>query len=229
MTGAGRSRAIVSYLGLIAYGEAYRLQLELVRRRTARETPDTLLLLEHPPTITIGRFGKTANVLASPRQLEAQGIGLVSSDRGGDVTYHGPGQLVAYPIIDLKWKGRDVHGYVHDLEEIAIQTLAGFGVEATRDPDHPGVFVDGQGIAAIGLRVKRRVTMHGLALNVSTELANFRLISPCGQAGRRATSLLALLGHEVPMDRVIDSFVGRFADVFGLAFTRQDMLNRCAR
>ena len=152
-------------LGLIEYSLAYRLQRELLCQRANDEITDTLILLEHPPAITIGKSGKLENVLVSQQQLAKEGISLFFIDRGGDVTYHGPGQLVAYPIIDLKKRGRDVHKYVRDLEELIIRTLSDFGINACRDRNHAGVWVEDKEIAAIGLRIRRWVSMHGFALN----------------------------------------------------------------
>lgn len=219
MTGGG-SRGLFSYLGLIGYREAYDLQLELVRRRVEGEITDTLLLLEHPPTITIGRFGRPENVLASESRLETEGISLISSDRGGDVTYHGPGQLVGYPIIDLGQRGNDVRRYVRDLEEVIIRVLRLFGIAAARDPGHPGVWVGSEEIAAIGLRVRKWVSMHGFALNVSPNLDHFSFIKPCGLEGREATSMSRLLGHTVPLEAVIERLLACFSDVFCIELER---------
>jgi len=204
----------VYQLGLIAYSEAYHLQRQLLWQRVNDEIADTLLLLEHPPTITIGKSGKLENVLASQAQLAEAGVSLFFVDRGGDVTYHGPGQLVAYPIIDLRHRGRDVHQYVRDLEEVIIRLLNDFSINACRDRKHTGVWVGGKEIAAIGLRVSKWVSMHGFALNVNTDLEQFSLINPCGFHDKKATSISALLSQDVSMDAVTEKLLARFPEVF---------------
>jgi lipoate-protein ligase B len=164
--------------------------------------------------ITIGKSGKVENVLASQAELRARGISLFFVDRGGDVTYHGPGQLVVYPIIDLKNRGSDLHQYVYDLEEVIIRTLGDFGIRAARDESHRGVWVADKEMAAIGLRVRRWVTMHGFALNVNTDLDPFSLINPCGFTDRGATSMAVVLTKEIPMTAVSDRILARFSEVF---------------
>jgi len=207
---------VVYRLGLVGYREAYHLQRKLLRQRFDGEIKDTILLLEHPPTITIGKSGSLENVLVSQEQLAREGISLFFTDRGGDVTYHGPGQLVAYPIIDLRNRGRDIHRYVHDLEEVVIRTLSDFSIEARRDEGHAGVWVKEEEIAAIGLSIKRWITMHGIALNVNPNLAHFSLINPCGFSDRRATSISRLLSQDIPMEEVMQRLIARFADVFNV-------------
>ncbi len=167
-------------LGRIRYAEALALQHDLSQRRKQGVVPDQLLLLEHPHVITLGRNAKADNLLASPEILERSGIELHATDRGGDVTYHGPGQLVGYPILDLReWK-RDVVGYVRALEQVLMDTLATFGLEAGRAQGMTGVWIDGRKIAAIGVHISRWVTSHGFALNVNTDLSYFQYIVPCG-------------------------------------------------
>ena len=205
---------IVYRLGLMGYSQAYNLQKELLRQRANNEIADVLLLLEHPPTITIGQSGKLENVLASQAQLAKEGISLFFIDRGGDVTYHGPGQLVAYPIIDVSKQGGDFHQYVHDLEDVIIRTLSDFGINACRDKNHAGVWVKGEEIAAIGLRIKRWITTHGLAINVNTNLEHFALINPCGFTDRKATSMAKLLCQDIPMALVTDRLLVHFSQVF---------------
>jgi lipoic acid synthetase len=150
----------------------------------------------------------------SRAELAARGISTFFNDRGGDVTYHGPGQLVGYPIIDLKCRERDLHRYINELEEVLIGTLADFGIRAARDSSHRGVWVAEQEIVAIGLRVKKWVTMHGFALNVNTDLAPFSLINPCGFSDRGATSMAALLSREAPLATVTEKLLARFSQVF---------------
>jgi len=203
-------------LGLVEYREAYHLQRKLLRQRFDGEIKDTILLLEHLPTITIGKSGKLENVLVSQAQLAREGISLFFTDRGGDVTYHGPGQLVAYPIIDLRNRGRDIHRYVHDLEEVVIRTLSSFSIGADRDDSHAGVWVKGEEIAAIGLSIKRWITMHGIALNVNPKLEHFSLINPCGFSDRKATSISKLLSQDVPMEEVTHRLIAHFSDVFNV-------------
>lgn len=204
----------VYQLGVIGYSQAYHLQWELLRQRVNDEITDTLLLLEHPPTITIGKSGKLENVLASQAQLVTEGVSLFFADRGGDVTYHGPGQLVAYPIIDLRQRGRDAHQYVRDLEEVIIRTLNDFGIKGRRDRNHAGVWVRGKEVAAIGLRISRWVSMHGFALNVNTELEHFSLINPCGFSDRKATSISKLLSQDILMETVTEGLLAHFSQVF---------------
>ena len=204
----------VYQLGLIEYSEAYHVQRELLRQRASDEITDTLLLLEHSPTITIGKSGELENVLVSQAQLAKEGVSLFFIDRGGDVTYHGLGQLVAYPIIDLRKRGRDVHKYLHDLEEVIIRTLNDFGIKSCRDRNHAGVWVRDKEIAAIGLRISRWVSMHGFALNVNIDLEQFSLINPCGFSNRKATSISNLLSQDVAMETVIERLLVRFSEVF---------------
>ncbi len=201
-------------LGLVDYSEAYHLQRRLLDRRIRGLIGDILLLLEHPPTITIGSSGKLENVLASQAKLAERGVTIFFADRGGDVTYHGPGQLVGYPIFDLRQRGRDIHRYLQGLEEVTIRTLADFAIKADRDKTHSGVWVENEEIVAIGLKVKKWVTMHGFALNVNIDLAPFSLINPCGFCDRKATSVSALTSHQVPMAKVTERLLTHFSDVF---------------
>ena len=209
-------RLVIRRLGRIGYAEGVDLQKALVQQRVAGEIDDTLLLVEHPPVITLGvkTRGNLANVRADAEALAAQGVAIHESGRGGDVTYHGPGQLVGYPIIDLKPDRQDVHRYVRDLEEVLIRTAADFGLEAGRSKGFSGAWVGDEKLAAIGVRISRWVTSHGFALNVTTDLAGFGLIVPCGITDRGVTSLSALLGRAVPMADAERSVVTHFAAVF---------------
>jgi lipoate-protein ligase B len=211
---------VVHRLGLVRYSEAYQLQRELVRRRFEGEIKDTLLLLEHPPTITIGKSGSLENVLVTNEQLTAQDVSVFFTDRGGDVTYHGPGQLVAYPILDLRQREKDVHKYVRDLEEVVIRTLCSLSIGAGRDENHPGVWVDKEEIAAIGLSIKKWITMHGIALNVNPQLKHFSLINPCGFSDRNATSISKILERDVPMETVAENLLVHFSEVFDVQIER---------
>ena len=203
-------------LGQVDYGAALDLQARLVDQRKAGRIPDQLLLLEHPPVITLGV--KTRNdrshVVATPDMLEDEGVALFESGRGGDVTYHGPGQLVGYPILDLRPDRCDVHRYVRDLEEVLIRAVARFGVVSGRLPGLTGAWVGDRKLAAIGVRIARWVTSHGFALNVSTNLAHFDLIVPCGITDKGVTSMVELAGRAIPMSDVEDAVAEAFCRVF---------------
>ena len=209
-------RLTIRRLGRIDYADGVELQKALVQRRQAGEIDDTLLFVEHPPVITLGvkTRGNLANVRADAGALAAQGVTVHDTGRGGDVTFHGPGQLVGYPIVDLKPDRQDVHRYVRDLEEVLIRTAADFGIEAGRIKGYSGAWVGDRKLAAIGVRISRWVTSHGFALNVTTDLSGFDLIVPCGIADRGVTSLAALLSREVPMVDVERSVVTHFGVVF---------------
>jgi lipoate-protein ligase B len=185
----------------MSYGEAWALQRELVTARQAGRVRDVVLLVEHPPVITIGRAGRSANILLPRALLGAQGFEVFEVERGGDVTYHGPGQLVGYPIVDLRAVDEDVVRYVRSLEGALIGALQPFGVSAERVRGYPGVWVGGSKIAAIGVAVKRRVTMHGFALNVAPNLDHFAVINPCG-LGKPVTSMAGVLGRPVSLAEV---------------------------
>src|SRR5436305_3941328 len=174
----------VSWLGRVDYRKTWDLQLQLVRDRAQGRISDQLLLLEHPHVFTLGRRGRTANVLSSDEAIAAAGAQLIHSDRGGDVTYHGPGQLVGYPIMYLPENERDIPRYVRRLEEAVIRTLADFGITAGREQEVPGVGVGAEQICALGVKISEWVTLHGMALNVTTDMSYFRHIVPCGIAGK---------------------------------------------
>jgi lipoyl(octanoyl) transferase len=211
----------VRHLGLVDYQAALELQKELVERRKQGLIPDQLLLLEHPHVITLGarNHNASSNVLETPEALARKGVALFETGRGGDVTYHGPGQLVGYPILQLPIDRRDVHRYVRDLEEVLILTVADFGIAASRIPGLTGIWVGDHKLAAIGVRISRWVTSHGFALNVSTDLSNFALIVPCGIADKGVTSMERVLGRCVPMDEVVRAVERRFMDVFSASAT----------
>jgi len=204
-------------LGRAAWEPTLRLQLRLVEKvKSAQRELAYLLLLEHdPPVITLGRRGLDEHVLASPARLAAEGIEVHATDRGGEATYHGPGQLVAYPIIRLNLRGRDVRAYVRSLEQVAIETLARFKVEAGRKKGMPGVWVKDEKIAAVGVSVSRWVTHHGLALNVDVNLEHFGLIVPCGHPETRVTSLSYLAGGRPDVSRVKPVLVECMVREFG--------------
>jgi lipoyl(octanoyl) transferase len=203
-------------LGVIAYADGLELQKTLVEQRKAGEIPDQLLLLEHPPVITLGvkaRNGRS-HILAAPAALEAEGVEVFETGRGGDVTYHGPGQLVGYPILDLKPDRCDVHQYVRDIEEVMIRTAAAFGVNAGRIHGLTGAWVGNEKLAAIGVRIARWVTSHGFAFNVTTTLTHFDFIVPCGITDMGVTSLQKILGREIAIDEVASVCAREFTEVF---------------
>ena len=201
-------------LGVVEYGAAYQLQKKLHQQRARGEVEDTLLLLEHPPALTVGKAGSVENILVPRETLHQMGISLYFVDRGGDVTYHGPGQLVGYPILDLSSRGGDLKRYVRDLEEVLIRTLEDFSIKAGRDLQHVGVWIDQKKIASIGLSIREWVTMHGFALNVSPNLEHFSLINGCGLKNRKATSIANILGFQPSMEQVIERLLGHFSEVF---------------
>ena len=210
-------------LGLTPYAEALVLQEELVARRKRDEIPDQLLLLEHPHVITLGRAANRANVLADDATRARLGVELFETGRGGDVTYHGPGQLVGYPIVKLPPGHQDIRRYVRNIQEVLIRAARDFGVEAEpRGGDFVGVWVGAEKLAAIGVRVSRWVTMHGFAFNVTTDLNYFQLIVPCGIRGHGVTSLQKLLGHPVEMSAVVRSVARHFGEVFYSDFHSMD-------
>ena len=206
----------VRRLGLVAYGDALEMQRTLAEERRAGRVGDVLLLLEHPHVITLGARSdpSRSNVLATPARLEHLGVVLCETGRGGDVTYHGPGQLVAYPIFDLRPDRADVHRYVRDLEEVMIRTTAAFGREAGRVDGLTGAWVGADKIGAIGVRISRWITSHGFAYNVNTSLDYFNLIIPCGIRDHGVTSLARLLGREVAMRDVEDVVIRQFQEIF---------------
>jgi lipoyl(octanoyl) transferase len=208
----------VRRLGLVPYGEALALQRALVEDRRANRIPDTLLLVEHPHVLTLGVRGDggRSHILATAEALAARGVEIHETGRGGDITYHGPGQVVGYPILDLKPDRCDVHRYVRDLEDVLIRTASDYGVAAERVDGLTGVWVGREKLAAIGVRLARWITSHGFALNVTTDLDYFALIVPCGIADRGVTSLAGLTGRPIDPVAVGDQIVGHFSKVFNL-------------
>lgn len=202
------------HAGVVPYAEAVALQERLHHDRVEGRIPDTLLLLEHPPVITLGRRAHEEHLLVDREALSRRGVEVYEAARGGDVTYHGPGQLVGYPIIDLTERGKDVHRYLRDLEEALIRALAHWGLKGERVPELTGVWVGNDKVAAIGIGVRRWVTWHGFALNVTTELDAFRMIVPCGIRDRGVTSLAHLLGQEPTEVEVVETVAKAFTEVF---------------
>jgi lipoyl(octanoyl) transferase len=226
-------------VGLIAYAEAWELQKRLVTARKNGAIEDVLLLCEHPHVITLGRNGKREHLLASEQVLRQKGVEFHSSDRGGDITYHGPGQLVGYPILNLAAIRKDVVWYVRMLEEVMIRATAEFGITAERVAGKTGIWVRGtasdsnasanteEKLGAIGVHISRWVTSHGFAYNVSTDLRYFDLIVPCGITGRKATSLEKILERAVTLKQAVQPVVRNFGEVFGLEMretSRDDLL-----
>jgi lipoyl(octanoyl) transferase len=209
-----RRKCELHQLHLVTYENGMKLQQRLVEMRQRDEIEDQLLLLEHPPVITLGRGGKTNNLLASPEVLASEGVRYFETTRGGDITYHGPGQIVGYPIVHLGEGSRDVRKYVTRLEEVLIRTVAEYGITATRSDGKRGIWVGPNKIAAIGVRIARWVTSHGWALNVSTNLDHFRLITPCGIQGSGVTSIERETGRSVSQQEVREVLTSHFADVF---------------
>jgi lipoyl(octanoyl) transferase len=207
----------VRRLDTLPYAESLDLQRALVEERQRGRVDDVLLLVEHPHVITLGVRGDggRSHILAGTDQLVARGVEVHETGRGGDITYHGPGQIVGYPILDLKPDRCDVHRYVRDLEEVLIRTTTQYGIAAERVPGLTGVWVGQDKLAAIGIRVARWVTSHGFAFNVTTDLDYFNLIVPCGIADRGVTSLARLLGRAVDTCEVADRIVSHFCEVFG--------------
>jgi lipoate-protein ligase B len=204
-------------LGTEEYDRAFAIQTRLHALRLAGAIPDTAVVLEHTPCVTYGRAAHLEHVLATPRELEAAGIHVHPTDRGGDVTYHGPGQVVLYAFVDLADYGKDIHAHVRRLEQVVIDVLTSFGVEAGRKPQYPGVWTEEGKIGAIGVKVKRWVTLHGISLNVSPDMSHFALIVPCGLRDQEVTSLARLLGRPVEVAEVKTGMRNAFERVFDVA------------
>ena len=202
-TASAASSLVVQHLGLVSYGEALELQRRLRQARMEERLPDTVLLLEHPDVITFGRSARPENAPLSDEALRKAGYEVHRVNRGGDVTYHGPGQLVGYPILDLSKRGQDVHRYLRQLEGVLIDTLADFGLAARRREGYAGVWLDERlKIASIGVGLRRWTTMHGFALNVCCDLSRFDAIIACGLPGVQMTSMQESLGREVALGAV---------------------------
>jgi lipoic acid synthetase len=206
-------------LGVLGYDECLQVQHAMVRERIADEIPDRLLLVTHPSVITIGKSGGSPDVLVPVDELERRGTRVVETDRGGKTTWHGPGQLVAYPVLRLK--SRDVHAYVRDLLHVVRSVLEDYELKGELRPGSPGVWVEGRKIASIGISVRKWVTYHGVALNVSPELSDFDLIVPCGARGQAMTSIERELGRQVDLDEVKRRFTAHFERIFGARTSAQ--------
>jgi lipoyl(octanoyl) transferase len=216
----------VEWLGRVGYRPAWQRQRELVEARVANAVPDTLLLLEHPPVLTLGRHASDEHVVATPDELDRRGIEVIRVERGGEATYHGPGQLVAYPILRLHDRGILLRPFVRALEESMCDVAAGYGVAARPRPGLPGCWVEPDGpaprkLGALGLRVERGVTFHGIALNVTTRLSDFELIDPCGMAGLDVTSIARERGWTGPAAEPSTESVRLAGEAFATAFARR--------
>lgn len=207
-------RVRVSTLGVVEYEDGVELMDELRGQLLSGEVPEQFLLLEHPPVVTLGRNAGDANLVLSPEALARRGIAFHRTGRGGDVTFHGPGQIVGYPVLNLDPDRRDVRRYVRDLEEVLIRTLADYGIDSGRIPGLTGVWVGDLKVAAIGVRISRWITTHGFAFNVGTDLSYFDVIVPCGIRDRGVTSVSRLLGRDVPLPEVREKVIRHFAEVF---------------
>lgn len=218
-------------LGRTEYTATWELQAQLLELRVGGHIGDTLLLTEHDPVYTIGKTGTDDHLLAADDELQARGVSVVHNDRGGDITFHGPGQLVGYPILDLSLYGRDLHRYLRDLEEVVIRTLSRFGVDAGRSPGYTGVWVGDEKICAIGVKTSRWVTMHGFALNVNTDLSFFDRIIPCGIFEKGVTSMQNQLTSAIEIEHVARTLVAEFSSVFNVHIVSvpgDQLLSRCA-
>lgn len=212
-----KKEALILNLDTIPYEEAFDLQKRLVEMRSQDNINDILVLLEHPPVFTVTRKATLKNVLASPEELKEKGISLCKTNRGGDITYHGPGQLVGYPIMDLKEHGKDLHKYIRNIEEMIIKLLRDYDISAHRDKNNPGVWVGKEKIAAIGIAVKSSwTTMHGFSLNINPDLNHYSLIVPCGITDKGVTSLSKLLGKSVSQKEVRERLIQHFQEVFNV-------------
>lgn len=203
-------------LGVEEYGKIFHLQKRLHEARRIAIIPDIVIFLEHCPCLTIGRNGNSNHILVSAQYLVEEGIKIYETDRGGDITYHGPGQLVCYPIFDLNTYGQDLHMYVRRMEEILIRSLDSFGIAAGRKKGYPGAWTGDAKIAAVGIGVRHWVTMHGISLNVCPDLGHFSFIVPCGISQWGVTSMKEILGHPVDMMRVRMEMRRQFSEIFDL-------------
>lgn len=203
-------------LGLVDYTKALAIQREFVVRRRLGEIEDSCLVAEHPAVFTIGRTGKREHLLVSEAHLASHGIGIITVDRGGDITFHGPGQLVIYPIIDLSLKAKDLHLYLRDLEEVGLRLLANYALRGRRVPEKTGVWVGDSKIAFIGVGSRDWITYHGMSININVDLSYFSMMHPCGMRGIAVTSLGALLGCELAMREVKEKLYRHLEEIFGI-------------
>ena len=208
------NKGYIINLGLMDYQKAWDLQHELWSKRVDGDLPDLLLILEHPHVITLGRRGNRRHLIASPNVLETMKIPIFHVERGGDVTYHGPGQMVVYPILDLREYGYRLIRYIGQLEEVLLRVLRDFEIDGRRDPLNRGVWVNGEKIASVGVAIKRWVSFHGFSLNYETNLKYFELINPCGLEGKKMTSLAKILGTEISREQLVERISFYFKQIF---------------
>ena len=215
-TATNKKVCATSYLGVVPYELALKLQQRLMQARAEGSVPDTLLLLEHPPVVTIGRFRGEEDLTVPPETLAREGIAVFHTNRGGGVTYHGPGQLIGYPILNLKETGLGVREYIWKLEAVIIKLLLTSGINGYRVAGYPGVWVGERKVCSIGIHVSRYITMHGFALNISNDLRYFQYIRPCGLGSEVMTSVSQLLGRPVEVETAIENLLHCFSGTFGL-------------
>jgi len=235
LSGISEKVYLADYLGVIPYEPALKLQQRLVQTRAEGKIPDVLLLLQHPPVLTIGRFRGEEDIILPRETLEQKGIDVFHTNRGGSITYHGPGQLVGYPILNLKENGLGVREYIWKLEEVIIKLLLTLGIQGRRVTNYPGVWVGEEEICSIGIHVSHHITMHGFALNVSTNLGHFEYINPCGIKGKVMTSVSKILGYPLEAEAIIEALLDSFSATFDLKCERRfdtcltmlDALNGC--
>jgi lipoate-protein ligase B len=223
---SSRKVYLADYLGIIPYEHALKLQQRLTQARAEGSIPDVVLLLQHPPVFTIGRFRGEEDIIVPPEVLAQQEIAIFHTNRGGSITYHGPGQLVGYPILNLKEHGLGVREYIWKLEEVIIRLLLNLGIQGQRVAEFPGsVWVGEEKVCSIGIQVSHHITMHGFALNVNTDLRHFEYINPCGIKGNVMTSLSKLLGYPIKIAAITEPLLDSFSATFGLSRERE--LERC--
>ena len=210
------------YLGVMPYERALKLQRRLTQVRAEGSVPDVLLLLQHPSVFTIGRFRGEEDIIATPETLAQEEIAVFHTNRGGGITYHGPGQLIGYPILNLKENGLGVREYIWKLEAVIIKLLLGLGIQSQRVANYPGAWVGEKKVCSVGIHVSHGITMHGFALNVNTNLRYFEYIRPCGLRSEVMTSLSELLGHPVEVETIIGNLLDSFSEIFGLKSEQGD-------
>lgn len=216
---------VADCLGVIPYERALRLQQRLMQARAEGSIPDVVLLLQHPPVFTIGRFRGEEDIIVPPETLTQEEITVFHTSRGGGITYHGPGQLVGYPILNLKEKDIGIREYIWKLEAVIIKLLLSLGIQGHRVTKYPGVWVGGEKVCSIGVHVSHHITMHGFALNVNTDLRHFEYINPCGIKGKVMTCISKLLGYPIEVEAVTEALLNSFSAIFELK--RERGLDKC--
>ncbi len=222
ITSANKKVYTADYLGIVPYELALKLQQRLAQARAEGNVPDVLLLLQHPPVFTIGRFRGEKDMIIPPERLTQEEIAVFHTNRGGGITYHGPGQLVGYPILNLKKNRLGVREYIWKLEEVVIKLLLALGIQGHRVAKYPGVWVSKKKICSVGIHVSRYITMHGFALNVSNDLWYFKYIRPCGLRSDVMTSLSELLGCPLEVEEITEALLDSFSETFGLKCEQGD-------